>query len=118
MSLAFVQNVIDYANMGLGALSAVFITFVFFDLVFIDKNVQLTNLSEKFEKFKRYDIFRNSLIFLVFSIYFGIFGKLAISLNFPEIAFSVFTLISNMFLAAFVFKLYQLLHKYVPLEEK
>jgi hypothetical protein len=114
MDIMLLQTLLGYANIILEAISVIFITFVFFDLAFVDKNMELTGISEKFEKFKRYDIFKSSLIFLVLSIYFGLFGKLAIFLDFPVIAFTVFTLIANGFLLAFAFKLYQLMHKYVP----
>ncbi len=118
MDMMQLQNILDFTNIGLEGLCAIFITFVFFDLVFTDKNAELSGISEKFEKFKRYDVFKSSLLFLVFSIYFGLFGKFAVFLNFPRIAFSVFALISNLFIIVFVFKLYTLIHKYVPKIEK
>jgi hypothetical protein len=118
MNLLLFQQILNYANIGLEAASVVFITFVFFDLAFVDKNIQLSQISEKFEKFKRYDIFKNSLIFLVLSLYFGFFAKLAFFFEFPELAFSAFTMIANVFLIAFVYNLYQLMHKYVPDVEK
>jgi hypothetical protein len=102
------------ANLILEVASTAFITFVFFDLLFIDRNLHLSNLSEKFEKFKRYDVFKNSLIFLVLSLYCAFFAKLSLFLGMPQVAFEVFTLIANIFLLLFVFQLFQLLHKYVP----
>jgi Na+/H+ antiporter NhaD/arsenite permease-like protein len=105
---------LTYANIALEIISIVFITFVFFDLVFIDRNIKLTEIAEKFEKFKRYDIFKSSLIFLVLALYFFFFAKLSVYFDFPVIALSLFSLIGNLFLLMFVYKLYQLLHKYVP----
>ena len=118
MNILLVQNILNYINIGLEGISVVFITFVFFDLVFVDENFELSGISEKFSKFKRYNIFKNSLIFLVLSIYFGIFGKVAIFLDFPVIAFTLFSLIANLFLLAFSFKLYQIIHNYVPDKDK
>jgi hypothetical protein len=118
MNLLLLQQILNYLNLGLEGISVVFITFVFFDLIFVDKNIQLSQISEKFEKFKRYDIFKNSLIFLVLSLYFGFFAKLSYFFEFPELAFSIFSMIANIFLIAFVYSLYQLMHKYVPDAEK
>ena len=109
-----IVSVFPVANLVLEVLSTVFITFVFFDLVFIDRSMHLTNLSEKFEKFKRYDVFRNSLIYLVLSLYCAFFSKLSLFLKMPSAAFEVFTLIANIFLLLFVFQLFKLLHNYVP----
>lgn len=114
MDLILIEQTISSLNIALEVISVVFITFVFFDLVFIDRSVQLSQLSEKFEKFKRYDIFKGSLIYLVLSLYFGLFAKLSLFLEFPAVSFSIFTLVANIFLLLFSFNLYQLLHKYVP----
>ena len=114
MDFILIQKIVNYANLSLEGLSVIFITFVFFDLVFTDRNIQLSGIAEKFEKFKRYDVFKNSLIFLVLSLYFSLFGKIALFFEFPEMTFSIFNLIGNLFLIAFVFSLYKLLHKYVP----
>lgn len=114
MDLILFEQAMSTINISLEIISIIFITFVFFDLVFIDRKVQLSELSEKFEKFKRYDVFKSSLIFLVLSLYFGFFAKLSIFLEFPAISFSIFTLVANVFLLLFAFKLYQLIHKYVP----
>lgn len=118
MDMILLQTIIGYANIALEGISVIFITFVFFDLVFVDETIELTGISEKFSKFKRYDIFKSSLLYLVLSIYFSLFGRLAIFLDFPIIAYTLFSLIANMFLLAFTFKLYQLIHNYVPEHEK
>jgi hypothetical protein len=114
MDILLVENILLGTNFILEILSITFITFVFFDLVFIDRSVQLSELSEKYEKFKRYDIFKSSLIFLVLSLYFGFFAKIAVYFEFPSLSFSVFTFVGNIFLLLFVYKLYKLLHNYVP----
>jgi hypothetical protein len=118
MDILIIQNILNYLNIGLEGASVVFITFVFFDLIFVDETIELSGISEKFSKFKRYDIFKNSLIFLVLSIYFGLFGKLAVAFDFPIVAFTLFSLIGNVFLLAFSYKLYQLIHNYVPDKHK
>ena len=105
---------ISYTNIILEITIIVFISFVFFDLLFVDKQLKLSELSEKFEKFKRYDIFKSSLIFLVLSLYFTLFAKLSHYFGLPTVTFDLFSLLGNIFLLLFSFKLYQLIHKYVP----
>jgi len=117
MDLIMLELVISYINIFLEFTSIVFITFVFFDLVFIDRNIKLSGISEKFQKFKRYDIFKSSLFFLVLTFYFLFFGKIAIFFRLPELTFAIFALIANIFLLVFVFKLYQILRKYVVEDE-
>ena len=117
MDLIMLELVISYVNIFLEFTSIVFITFVFFDLVFLDRNIKLSGISEKFQKFKRYDIFKSSLFFLVLTFYFLFFGKIAIFFRLPELTFTIFALIANIFLLVFVFKLYQILRKYVVEEE-
>jgi hypothetical protein len=114
MDFMLLVNVMSIINLILEIASIIFITFVFFDLIYIDRTYQLTSLSEKFEKLKRYDVFKASLIFLVLSLYFNFFSKISIYLEFPTFTFGIFTFIANLFLLLFVFKLYTLLHKYVP----
>jgi hypothetical protein len=116
MDIILIEQILTYINIFLELSVLIFITYVFFDLVYIDRTAQLTSLSEKFQKFKRYDIFKGSLIFLVLGLYSYFFGKLAEILQFPSVAFTIFTLVGNFFLLVFTFNLYRLLHKYVPKE--
>ncbi len=114
MNLLLVENILLALNFILEILCISFITFVFFDLVFLDRAIQLPFLSEKLQKFKRYDLFKTTIIFLVLSLYFGFFAKAAVYFEFPSITFSIFTFVSNIFLLLFVYKVYNLLHKYIP----
>lgn len=119
MDIIALDRVLSFINLGLQFFSIVFITYVFFDLVFVDRKIKLSHLTEKFDKFKRYDVFKSSLIYLVFTLYFIFFGKISQFLGLHNIALSLFSFVANIFLLIFVFKLYQLLHKYVPkIEEK
>jgi len=117
MDLVAINQVISYVNVGLETLSVIFITFVFFDLIFVDRTIKLTGISEKFEKFHRYDTFKSSLVFLVLNLYFFFFAKISLLLKFPDISFTIFTLMGNVFLLLFTFKLYNLIHKYVSKEK-
>jgi hypothetical protein len=118
MTIADINNSFLIVNFLLETVSIIIISFVFFDLLYVDKNVHLTMLSETFEKFKRYDIFKSSLIFLVLHLYFTFLGKISIYLRFANIFFAIFTFIGNLFLIIFVFKLYRLIHNYAPKAEK
>ena len=119
MNLILIDKILSFINLGLQFLSIIFITYVFFDLVFVDRKIKLGHLTEKFDKFKRYDVFKSSLIYLVFTLYFIFFGKIAQFLGIHNLALSIFSFIANLFLLMFVYKLYQLLRKYVPkIEEK
>ena len=111
--LAF-ENILSLISLFLEIGSTVFITFVFFDLVFVDRNIQISELSEKFEKFKRYDVFKASLIYLVLSLYVMFFAKLSLFLEFSRLTFIFFSFISNIFLMLFAISLYTLVHRYVP----
>ncbi len=114
MDINTFNQLLSFVNLGLQFLSIVFITYVFFDLVFVDRKIKLGNLTERFDKFKRYDVFKSSLIYLVLTFYFIFFGKVSQFLGIHKVALSIFSFIANIFLLIFVFKLYQLLHKYVP----
>ncbi len=118
MDFLMIERIINATNLILELASMVFITFVFFDLVVVDREIQLTQLSEKFEKLKRYDQFKSSLIFLVLYLYSMFFSKVSQFLEFPSLASSIFSLIGTIFLLLFTFKLYQIISKYVPKDEK
>ena len=119
MDINLIDKALSFVNIGMQFISIIFITYVFFDLVFVDRKIKLSHLTEKFDKFKRYDVFKSSLIYLVFTLYFIFFGKVAQMLGLHNLALSIFSFIANLFLLMFVYKLYQLLRKYVPkLEEK
>lgn len=114
MNIVVIDKTLSVINLALQFISIVFITYVFFDLVFVDRKIKLSHLTEKFDKFKRYDVFKSSLIYLVFTLYFIFFGKVSQFLGFHNLALSLFTFIANIFLLIFVYKLYLLLRKYVP----
>lgn len=114
MNLFAIDSVLMQINFILEFVSIIFVTFVFFSLMFTDKKIQLSHLSEKFTKFHRYDVFKHSLFFLVITFYFVFFSRIVEFLEFPNLTSTIFTFIANIFLLLFVFELYKLLHKYVP----
>lgn len=106
--------ILNYLNFFVEIASLFFITYVFFDLKFMDRRMKLTQLSETFEKFKRYEIFKTSLLFLILNLYFNFLAKFSIHLGFGEITYSVFILIANLFLFAFASRMYRIIHDYIP----
>jgi hypothetical protein len=117
MDIVQFTNHLSVVNFALESIAMVFITFVFFDLLYADKNMHLSMLSETFEKFKRYDIFKSSLIFLVIYLYFTFLAKLSMFLKLNNFIFVICSFLGNIFLILFVIRLYRLIHYYVPKEE-
>ena len=118
MLLSDIELILFWFNIILEVISLTFISFVFFDLLYVDQKVHLTQLSETYEKFKRYDIFKTSLIFLVLNLYFSFLAKLTYYLNFHSMIFTFLSFIGNLFLIIFTFDLYKLVHSYVPKVKK
>lgn len=118
INLPMLEQILFLVNSVFGGASLIFITYVFFRLEMSDRAETTLHKRQLFDKFKRYDIMKSSLIFLVITHYFTMLGRFIVYFNFYRFFFECFMLLGNLALLVIDYKFFILLRKWVVSHKK
>ncbi len=92
-----------------------FLTYTFFDLMYVDSRIKKSQIAERFEIFHRYKIFRSALIYIVVALYFFLLSRIAFYFTDNMVFQDSLVIIGDLFVIVFTLNMFRMVRHYAEI---